>query len=155
MKKPAKQPGGHPPETLPDIFRMITRLAKRLDLFQSRTIRETGLTPPQYFLLSLLLERDGIPLKDLAEASGSARATITGVVDTLARKGLVVRQPHPRDRRSLLVKLTERGRRVRAAVPETVRAFQACCDPLEQKEIEALARLLRKLDNRLELGGKI
>jgi DNA-binding MarR family transcriptional regulator len=141
-----------PSETLPGVFQLITRLAKRLALFQRRTIRETGLTPPQYFVLSMLLDRDGIPLKDLAEASGSTRATTTGVVDTLEKKGLVIREPHPLDRRSMLVRLTDRGRRVHDTAPGTEQAFQTCCAPLEKEEMEELARLLRKLDSNLTLG---
>jgi DNA-binding MarR family transcriptional regulator len=35
---------------------------------------------------------------------------ITGLVDRLAQEGFVVREPHPNDRRTILVRLTEQGR---------------------------------------------
>jgi DNA-binding MarR family transcriptional regulator len=146
--KPEKRRGGEP-DTLPGIFQRIIQLSKKLESFQRRTIRETGLTPPQYFLLGVLLEGDGVPLKDLAAASRSTRATITGVVDTLERKGLVIREPHPQDRRSLLVKLTKHGRAVHDSAPETEHAFRSCCTPLERGELEQLSRLLVKLDRNL------
>jgi DNA-binding MarR family transcriptional regulator len=150
--KPEKPRDGRP-DTLPGIFERITQLSKKLESFQRRTIRETGLTPPQYFLLGVLRERNGVPLKDLAAASRSTRATITGVVDTLERKGLVVREPHPQDRRSLLVKLTKHGRAVHDSAPETEHAFRSCCTPLERSELEQLGRLLGKLDRNLSFSG--
>ncbi len=43
-------------------------------------------------------------------------ATLTGILDTLARHGYVERQPHPTDRRRVLIQLTPTGRRVLAKV---------------------------------------
>jgi hypothetical protein len=84
---------------LSEIFELLDLTAKNLRRIQRLTVHEVGLTPPQYHLLHLLWEQDERPFKDLAEASACTRATITGIVDTLERKGLVVRKPNPVDRR--------------------------------------------------------
>ncbi|MFI8291023.1 MarR family transcriptional regulator [Streptomyces sp. ms191] len=51
-----------------------------------------------------LLERHGaLTAKELAERSGLAPASVTGLVDRLERKGFVRRVKHPTDKRRVLV----------------------------------------------------
>lgn len=47
----------------------------------------------------------------IAERLGVTTASVTGLLDRLATSGFVARRPNPRDRRSILVVLTEHGRR--------------------------------------------
>ena len=129
-----------------EIFQLIDGLEKRFRQFQGYTLKESKLTPPQYFILSLLAEEDGRPFKELAEAAACSRATITGIVDTLEKKGLVTRNPHPDDRRSMLVKLTETGRSLLQSTPGLEKTFgSCCCDVLPPEEMRELSRLLNKL----------
>jgi DNA-binding MarR family transcriptional regulator len=46
---------------------------------------------------------------ELAGHTQVTRATMTGLIDTLVRDGLVTREPHAQDRRMMSVRLTERG----------------------------------------------
>jgi DNA-binding MarR family transcriptional regulator len=48
---------------------------------------------------------------ELAEAAGVTRATMTGLIDTLERDGLVRREPDPLDRRMMSVRLTAKAER--------------------------------------------
>jgi len=137
--------------SMPEIFYLIEQVEKKLKQIQRHTIRATNLTPPQYFMLTLLWAQDGQPFKDLAAAGGYTRATITDIVDTLEKKGLVTRQPHPNDRRSLLVKLTAAGRALQNSTPSVERIFKNCCVGLETGEGQQLSRLLKKLNDSLSL----
>lgn len=131
---------------MPEIFQLIEALQKRLAKFQAYTLREARLTPPQYYILSLLAEQDGRPFKALAEALACTPATMTGLVDTLEKKELVRRVPHPEDRRSLLVQLTEEGRNALQATPGLEEIFgSCCCQVLPPEETQELIRLLKKL----------
>lgn len=47
--------------------------------------------------------------RHVAHESGISRGTLTGVVTTLEKRGLVRRRPHPDDRRSVLVATTDAG----------------------------------------------
>jgi DNA-binding MarR family transcriptional regulator len=58
-------------------------------------------------------------------------ANITGIVDRLETKGLVVRQRKPADRRSVVLSLTDQGRTTAGQMP----------DPVEARLIEGLSRL--------------
>ncbi len=137
------------PGSMPEIFRLVEQVSKKLKRFQGRTVREANLTPAQYALLSLLWQKDGRPFKDLASASFCSPATITGLVDTLEKKGLVTREPNPDDRRSLLVKLTKRGKSLKQSTPTLERIYGKCCVSLQEEELQQLDTLIRKLNDSL------
>jgi DNA-binding MarR family transcriptional regulator len=134
------------PASMPEIFQLIGRVEKKLKQIQRETIKETNLTPPQYVVMTLLWERDARPFKELAAAVHCTRATMTGLVDTLEKKGLVARTPNPNDRRSLLVQLTPAGALLQRTTPTLDRIFTSCCDGLTLTETRQLSRLLKKLD---------
>ena len=139
------------PGSIPEIFRMLEQANKKLKLLQNQALREANLTTPQYFILSLLWEEDGQPFKDLAAALGYTPATVTGIVDTLERKGLVHRSPNPLDRRSQLVMLTEAGRAIQRSTPTLERIFRNCCSGFELDERKQLSLLLDKLIRSLDI----
>ena len=72
--------------------------------------------------LRVAADRDESPrLRDLADALRISPRSVTDVVDALERKGYVVREPDPHDRRASVVVVTDAGRQVRAAVHEARR----------------------------------
>ena len=132
-----------------EVFGLISRVARNLEHIQRMTIKESGLTPSQFFLLQTLHKQGDIPLKDLAEACNCTRATITGMVDVLEREGLVKRLPNPHDRRSLLAGLTPEGERRLSQSPSLDRTYQTCCAGLAPHEYGVLNTLLLRLDEAL------
>ncbi len=135
--------------SMPEIFQLIDELEKRFRQFQGYTLKEAKLTIPQYYILSLLAEKDGRPFKELAEALACTRATITGIVDTLEKKELVTRNANPDDRRSLLVTLTDKGKALLQSTPGLESTYGSCCDVLPPEEGRELSRLLKKLSDLL------
>ena len=138
-----------PEISLGEVFGLVDQAANGLRRIQRQTVSEVGLTPPQYHLLHLLWERDRRPFKDLADALMCTRATITGIIDTLERKGLVARVPNPADRRSFLAALTDEGRDMRYSTPNLDRVYNNCCSGLTPLEFQQLGFLLRKLNDSL------
>lgn len=132
-----------------DVFHLLDTVARKLRRFQRQTIDKADLTPAQYSVLSLLWDRDGRQLVEVAGACCCSPSTITGVVDTLESKGLVQRVAHPQDRRSLLVVLTERGKALRGDTPGLEKIFDGCCGGMPQGDLQQLAELLRRLDQAL------
>lgn len=83
---------------------------------------------------------------ELAERTGVTRATITGLVDTLERAGLVTRTPHPEDRRMMSVGLTRRGEKLLARImPEHFRRMAWLMEPLSENDRRVFVRLLTKV----------
>jgi DNA-binding MarR family transcriptional regulator len=86
---------------------------------------------------------------ELAERTGVTRATITGLVDTLERDGLVTRTPDPDDRRMMAVGLTPRGEKLlKKVLPSHFKHMTALMEPLSESERKNLVRLLTKVLHR-------
>ena len=64
------------------------------------------------YLAQLYRHRDGLKMRSLSRCLMVTRGNITGLTDELERDGLVSREADSADRRSWLVKLTPKGRRI-------------------------------------------
>ncbi len=90
-------------------------LVRRLQLwiFQdfTRTLRKFDIRPAQYSVLVVVEANPGLSQADVAEALGIERARLVRLLDELEHRGLIRRQPSPRDRRSHALVLTREGMR--------------------------------------------
>ena len=83
---------------------------------------------------------------ELAERAGVTRATMTGLIDTLERDGLVTRAPDRTDRRMMSVRLTPRGRRrLEAVLPSHFQIMAGLMAPIAERDRKTLVRLLTKI----------
>ncbi|MFN5451469.1 MarR family winged helix-turn-helix transcriptional regulator [Bradyrhizobium sp.] len=103
------------------------------------------LTPVQYAALAAIAANPSIDQITLAGLIAYDRTTITGVIDRLAQKGLVVRQASARDRRSRELLITAEGRRTLDAITPAVEAAQRLMvRGLSDAEARELVRLMQK-----------
>ena len=72
-----------------------------------------GLSPVSAWALIQLDPQHAISQKELAKRLHCNPSTVVDPTDRLEEKGLVVRRPHPTDRRINVLKVTARGRQVR------------------------------------------
>ncbi|MDT9696190.1 MarR family transcriptional regulator [Streptomyces sp. P17] len=88
----------------------------------------------------------GATVSDLAGHLGVTKQAASQLVDELVRKGYVERRPHPRDARSRLLVLTERGwantRAAEEAAADVVREWSAV---MGEAEVRALGRQLLRI----------
>ena len=109
-------------------------------------VEEAGydLTPVQYAALTTVAIQPGIDQATLAGLIAYDRTTITGVVDRLVQKGLVVRQAS-KDRRAHALQITDEGRRTLERIEPAVEAAQRIMlGGLTRDEEATFMRLLRK-----------
>lgn len=107
-----------------------------------------SLSPGRFGVLINLLRSGeaGLSPADIAERTGVTRATITGLLDGLEAAGLVSREAHPTDRRSLQVVLTEQGRQqLDRMLPDHYRRIAALMSNLTTAEQLLLTELLQKV----------
>ncbi|MDU6240490.1 MAG: MarR family transcriptional regulator [Bradyrhizobium sp.] len=103
------------------------------------------LTPVQYAALAAIAANPSIDQITLAGLIAYDRTTITGVIDRLAQKGLVVRQASARVRRSRELLITDEGRRTLDAITPAVEAAQRLMvRGLSDAEARELVRLMQK-----------
>lgn len=86
-------------------------------------IREAGRSAglgASHLLVLQLLEAEG-PLKagEIAKDLSFSKSTITAILDTLEERKFILRDRHEEDGRSVLVSLTEAGKRVLSLIPDT------------------------------------
>jgi DNA-binding MarR family transcriptional regulator len=110
---------------------------------------EYGLSIPEADVL-FTLRRAGPPYRRspsaIAEALLVPSGTMTNRLDRLERRGLIERLPHPTDRRSMEVQLTDPGRElVDEAVTGHVANEQRMLEPLSERERATLDRLTARL----------
>ena len=84
-------------------------------------------------------------LSQLASAAHQLGPTMTGIIDRLEERGLVVRRRSPQDRRSLTVSLTETGADILASITDYKRQQMAqFLESLPAEDRQTLLRLLRQ-----------
>ena len=89
-----------------NIFRAATMVRNHME----RTVlAQTDLSFTAFTVLWVLWIWGEQEARRVAEESGVSRGTLTGVIGTLEARGLVHRRPHPDDRRSVLMSITEHG----------------------------------------------
>ncbi|MGZ8742051.1 MAG: MarR family winged helix-turn-helix transcriptional regulator [Nocardioides sp.] len=132
-----------------EVLSRVSRLGHHLDRARRQAFAEHALEPWEFDVLAAL-RRAGTPyelspgrlLKETLVTSG----TMTNRVDRLAARGLVERLPDPHDRRGVLVRLTDAGRRtVDGALSRLLdheRDLLAALDPADQLRLAGLLRSL-------------
>jgi len=135
---------------MPDDAVELGDLVMRMARAQRRRFREAlapwDLSPHHARALRVVSERDGMRLTDLAEALHIAPRSATEVADGLQERGLVERTPDPGDRRAVLLRVTDEGRRIRAEIDAARTADAAeLFGRLSPGDRAELARLLRSL----------
>jgi DNA-binding MarR family transcriptional regulator len=89
---------------------------------------------------------EGITVSELAELARVRKQTMAQAVEQLEHMGYVERRPNPRDRRSRLVFLTERGESVRPVTHATAaRVEERWAELTSPEELEALRASLHRL----------
>ncbi len=122
-------------------------LTRRIQRYYNNRFAELNITLGQSFVLFHLLESDGSSVKDIAAAVQLDPPAITGLVDRLAKEGLVGRQADPDDRRTTKIYLTDRGRVVAAQAGLIAAEFnEAMQNIISTDDSAAFARALSALE---------
>ena len=90
-------------------YRLI-RLETRMRVAVSEGLRRIDLSVPQCDVLTTLTEKEGVSQQDLAQRLYVTKGNISGLIDRLARAGLVERRSIPGDKRQHAIYLTQSGR---------------------------------------------
>lgn len=123
----------------------IQQIAHAVILHSRWCVVEHGLTGPQIATLRAACELQPCTAGALARAVHLSQATLTGILDRLERRGFLVRTRGERDRRSVLISVTEAGSAAVAGVPSRLHAtFRAELVKLpEWEQLMILASLQR------------
>jgi DNA-binding MarR family transcriptional regulator len=90
---------------------------------------QLGLTYPQYLVMLVLWERDGVPLKDIGERLFLDSGTLTPLLKRLETAQLIKRTRSTEDERQVLIALTAQGHALKEkarSLPMSILAASAC-----------------------------
>lgn len=103
-----------------------------------------GLTYTQYIVLLVIWETGTVSVRDLGRRLYLDSGTLTPVLKTLEKNGMITRRRSDKDERVLLVSITPAGLALKekaAGIPQTIRAASHLTD----SEAETLTALVNKL----------
>lgn len=129
------------------VLSRVSRLGHHLDRARRASFADHGLEPWEFDVLAAL-RRAGTPYElspgRLIRETLVTSGTMTNRVDRLVTRGLVERLPDPHDRRGVLVRLTDAGRRTvdgaLASLLDRERELLAGLDPTAQQRLASLLR---------------
>jgi DNA-binding MarR family transcriptional regulator len=107
-----------------------------------KLLRKLDLTYPQYIVMVVLWERDGVTVSEIGSRMFLDSATLTPLLKRLEAAGLVSRNRSAADERQVMISLTDAGRAMRAeasAIFEQVLCATAC-------SVQELSVLKQQLD---------
>ncbi len=132
-----------------EVLSRVSRLGHHLDRARRQSFTEHGIESWEFDVLAAL-RRAGAPYElspgRLIRETLVTSGTMTNRVDRLVARGFVERLPDPRDRRGVLVRLTDAGRRsVDGALESLLDRERDLLAGLDHADQDTLASLLRSL----------
>ena len=108
---------------------------------------KAGLTPPQFYVLATIGYAGGLPFGEIGQKMMVTVSNLTGIVDRLEEKKLVVRKRDDNDRRVVHVVLTDKGAKLyKTAIPLFEKSLAEIFAVLPRAEQKVLSSLLRRLN---------
>lgn len=107
-----------------------------------------GMTYPQYLVMMVLWQRDGVSVSEIGERLFLDSGTLTPLLKRLEAQGLVDRTRDPLDERRVLIRLTVQGRAAKqdaAGIPACIQGAIGC----SVEDIVKLAEQIKSLRQRL------
>jgi MarR family transcriptional regulator, organic hydroperoxide resistance regulator len=138
--------------TVSNIYRVSTRIRNHIE---QGVLREWELTWTSFVTLWVLWIWGETQTRYLAEEVGVSRSTLSGVLNTLERRGLVQRRPHETEGRLVLVSNTEAGDALMADLFPKFNAEESfIVEPLSTDTLHRLASALRSVARHLDAAGQ-
>jgi DNA-binding MarR family transcriptional regulator len=113
-------------------------------------LRPYGLGSTQWYVLYQLATQGATMQRDLVEIMNIERATLSGIVGTLVRKGLVSQTPDSDDQRQRMLRLTRAGGKLWDALPSPVeQILQVAFHGADPAEMEIARKVLETATKQL------
>ena len=134
---------------------MLAECMQGFERYSGESVRHYGLTHAQFDIIATLGNTPGMSYKELGERTLITKGTLTGVIERLETKGLVLRERSSDDKRSFFVRLTREGEAVfRDVFPKVVAHGKQLFAGFSDAEFDELDGQLRKLRERISQAAR-
>ncbi len=116
-----------------------------------------GVEPVEGHLLSYTTLYGPCPVSELTRVFGHKPSTLTGMLDRLEEKGLVVRESNEKDRRSFLIRVTEEGSTIATHLRGILENLEASiAERVEDRDLDGFDAVMRAMSDvtQVELRGR-
>ncbi|AFM39440.1 transcriptional regulator [Desulfosporosinus acidiphilus SJ4] len=118
-------------------------------LFQR--FNDYNVTPEQWSVLNCLWAQEGLTPKELADIIFKDKPNTNRILEKLQMKDLIVRKPHPVDKRAYQVFLTNNGWALREElIPKAMQLLEEATMGIEKQKAAELIRLLNQIYDNLD-----
>ncbi len=134
---------------------LLDRTARKVKQYAQQRFKsgEFDVTVDQWIVLKNLSEKGPMSQTQLANLVFKDHPTLTRILDLLCKKEYVERVPHPQDRRSFQLHLTESGVfKVRNLKPQILEIREKAWENLDAEDFEEFKRILDTIY--MNLGGE-
>lgn len=162
-KRPARSPSGKeaPARDRSDqltstlaFMRLLWAVDHGLRSVSKQMQARIGMTGPQRLVLRIVGRFPRMMPSELADLLHLDRGTLTGILERLATQQLLVREPHHEDGRSVLLRLTARGRRLDRETSGTIEAcVRRALASVPRASIDAARQVLEAIARELAREG--
>ncbi len=131
---------------------LIVRGAKALNKRMLHNFKEAGLeiSLEQLSILSVLWYKDNISQQELSSMTERDKPCTTRLIDTMEKKGLLVRMHDPSDRRVKLIHITEKGDNLKFKVKKLIdETHLESLKGIDAVELKSSVKVLEQLMNNL------
>ena len=129
-------------------FFLLERTVRQFRKFSKEQLGKRGveISSEQWVILKRVSEQEGINQKEIANLTYKDPASVTRMVDLMAKKGWIERQPIEGDRRAYGLHLTKAGKDfVKKMIPAAQELRAMGLSGISQKELENLKKTLNKI----------
>jgi len=134
------------------ILRSMRRIMRAVDVHSRKLMADHKITGPQIICLQTLQEDGPVTTSALAKLVNLSPSTVVGILDRLEAKGWITRERSTKDRRMVLVYITDDGRDLLARAPSPLQErLQSGLDGLSEKEQIVLAQSVERIVDLLEV----
>lgn len=143
-----QDPGG---TTTNDVLIALRKIIQSIALNSKSLVKRVGLTGPQLMILQEVVHTGEVSAGEVAKAISLSQGTVTGIIERMEKRGLVVRRRSNSDRRRVLVQATTAGNSLLETAPPIMQeAFVERFSSLQVWEqtmiLSALQRLVAIMD---------
>ena len=124
---------------------VFTRAEQKIHKIEYETIKAGGLTNSQFAVLEVLYSKGDLKICEIIEKILTTSGNVTVVIKNLEKDGLVSKKIDPEDKRSMLISITDKGKKVMDEIfPKHVDNINKIFDILTIEEKLELKKILKK-----------
>lgn len=126
-----------------------TRTSRNIIRFLHAHLKRFDITPEQWTILKRVSESDGLTPKELSRITDKDKATVTRILEVLDRKALITKQSNDKDKRSMMIHITETGRQhIREITPFVQQLFaERLLQGISERELEIYKQVLSRIND--------